>query len=214
MPWGGGRQERTTMSSAGIGRRSLLGAAGAAAAPHLAWAKALPKVAIHTAKGTIVVELESGRAPITSANFLHYVDTQRYDDGQIYRASRTPGMAPGNGSIQGWPNPISGRRYPPIAHESTTQTGIIHDAGTISMGRYGPGSATADFFICASREPYLDAHPDPADPYHQLKDNLGYAAFGHVVEGMDVVLKILALPTHGKVFVKEMQGQILTMRRA
>jgi peptidyl-prolyl cis-trans isomerase A (cyclophilin A) len=206
------------MDSAVIGRRSLLGAVGAAAlAPRRARAaKALPKVAIHTAKGVIVVELESRRAPITSANFLHYVDTKLYDDGQIYRASRTPGMPPGHGTIQGWPNPITVRRYPPIAHESTTQTGIIHDTGTISMGRYGPGSATADFFICASPEPYLDAHPE-----QEKGDNLGYAAFGHVVSGMDVVLKILALPTHGKAFVKEMQGQILTkpvpiitMRRA
>jgi peptidyl-prolyl cis-trans isomerase A (cyclophilin A) len=198
------------MDSAVIGRRSLLGAVGAAAVmPRRARAaKALPKVAIHTAKGTIVVELESGRAPITSANFLHYVDTKRYDDGQIYRASRTRGLPPGNGTIQGWPNPVAMRRYPPIAHESTTQTGLIHDTGTISMGRYGPGSATADFFICASPQPYLDAHPEA--PVDKMHSNLGYAAFGHVVSGMDVVLTILALPTNGKAYIKEMQGQILT----
>lgn len=205
------------MGSAVIGRRCLLGAAGAAAlAPRRARAaRALPKVAIHTAKGTIVVELESGRAPITSANFLHYVDTKLFDDGQIYRASRSVGQPPGNGTIQGWPNPLTVRRYPPIAHESTTHTGIIHDTGAISMGRYGPGSATADFFICASPQPYLDAHPEDKG------DNLGYAAFGHVVSGMDVVLKILALPTNGKAYIKEMRGQILTkpvpvltMRRA
>jgi peptidyl-prolyl cis-trans isomerase A (cyclophilin A) len=205
------------MDSAVIGRRSLLGAAGAAAlAPRRARAaKALPKVAIHTAKGVIVVELESGRAPITSTNFLHYVDTKLFDDGQIYRASRTKGEPPGHGDIQGWPNPTTVRRYPPIAHESTTQTGIIHDTGTISMGRFGPGTATADFFICASPLPYLDAHPE------EKGDNLGYAAFGHVISGMDVVLKILALPTNGKAYIKEMQGQILTkpvqiitMRRA
>lgn len=204
------------MDGAMIGRRSLLGAAGAAAVtPHRARAaRALPKVAIRTAKGVIVVELESRRAPLTSANFLHYVDTRMYDDGQFYRASRTRGLPPGNGTIQGWPNPTL-RRYPPIAHESTTQTGIIHDTGTISMGRFGPGSATADFFICASPQPYLDAHPEDKG------DNLGYAAFGHVVSGMEVVLKILALPTNGKAFIKEMQGQILTkpvpiltMRRA
>ncbi|HUO22191.1 MAG TPA: peptidylprolyl isomerase [Caulobacteraceae bacterium] len=209
------------MDSTTIGRRTLLaaGAAAVASAPHRARAaKALPKVTIHTARGVIVVELESGRAPLTSRNFLHYVDTKMYDDGQFYRASRTPGLPPGNGTIQGWPNPTI-RRYPPIAHESTTQTGLIHDTGTISMGRFGPGSATADFFICASPQPYLDAHPDETpDPMHS---NLGYAAFGHVISGMDVVLKILALPTNGKAFVKEMQGQILTkpvpiltMRRA
>jgi peptidyl-prolyl cis-trans isomerase A (cyclophilin A) len=196
------------MDNAAIGRRGLLGAVGAAAIlPRRARAKTLPKVAIHTAKGTIVVELETGRAPITSTNFLHYVDTKMYDDGQFYRASRTVGWPAGHGTIQGWPKPTI-RRYPPIAHESTTKTGIIHDTGTISMGRFGPGSATADFFICASPEPYLDAHPEETpDKYHS---NLGYAAFGHVVEGMDVVLKILALPTNGKAFIKEFQGQILT----
>ena len=199
------------MDNAMIGRRGLLAAAGAAVVlPRRARAAALPKVAIHTAKGTIVVELESGRAPITSRNFLHYVDTKLYDDGQIYRASRTVGQPPGHGTIQGWPNPTT-RRYPPIEHESTTKTGLLHDTGAISMGRYGVGSATADFFICASPEPYLDAHPDPDDPYHLPKiDNLGYPAFGHVIEGMDVVLKILALPTNGKAVIPTMKGQILT----
>jgi peptidyl-prolyl cis-trans isomerase A (cyclophilin A) len=186
-----------------IGRRGLLGAAGLLVAqPLAAQARAKPKVAIHTGRGLIVVELEAGRAPITAANFLHYVDTGKYDGGEIYRASRTPGE-PTHGTIQGWPA-ITTRRYPPIAHESTTKTGLIHDTGTISMGRYGPGSATADFFICASPEPYLDAHPD------EPGDNKGFAAFGQVVQGMEVVRKILALPTNGKAVIKEMRGQILT----
>ena len=192
------------MTSFTIGRRSLLGAAGLlAASPVYAAAGGKPRVAIHTAKGTIVVELENKRAPITTANFLHYVVDHKYDDGEFYRASRTPGE-PTHGTIQGWPNPVSTRRYPPVAHESTTKTGLIHDTGTISMGRFGPGSATADFFICASPEPYLDAHPD------QPGDNKGFAAFGQVVDGMDVVRAILALPTNGKAVIKEMQGQILT----
>jgi peptidyl-prolyl cis-trans isomerase A (cyclophilin A) len=197
------------MVTNGIGRRSLVGAAGLLAARPV-WAQAVaakPKVAMRTGRGLIVVELERGKAPITSANFLHYVSTGKYDDGQFYRASRTPGE-PNHGTIQGWPAPTT-RRYAPIAHESTTKTGLIHDTGTISMGRYGPGSATADFFICASPEPYLDAHPEEQST-DKLAFNLGYAAFGQVVEGMDVVLAILALPTNGKATVKEMQGQILT----
>jgi len=192
------------MDSATIGRRGLLGAAGlllCSPLPALA-AGGKPKVAIHTGRGLIVVELESGRAPITSANFLHYIKAGKYDGGSIYRASRTPGE-PTHGTIQGWPPP-SVRRFPPIAHESTEKTGLKHDTGTISMGRYGPNTATADFFICASPEPYLDAHPD------QPGDNQGYSAFGQVTQGMDIVRAILALPTHGKAYSKELRGQILT----
>jgi peptidyl-prolyl cis-trans isomerase A (cyclophilin A) len=191
------------MDSTAIGRRGLLGAVGLLT-PHTAWAapKARPKVAIHTGRGVIVVQLEGRRAPITTTNFLHYVDTAKFDGGEIYRASRTPGE-PTHGTIQGWPAPTT-RRFPPIAHESTTKTGLIHDTGTISMGRYGPGTATADFFICASPEPYLDAHPD------EPGDNQGFAAFGQVIEGMDVVSAILALPTNGKAFLKAMRGQMLT----
>jgi peptidyl-prolyl cis-trans isomerase A (cyclophilin A) len=192
------------MDGAGIGRRGVLGAAGLLLArPVVAHAqRAKPRVAIHTGRGLIVVELEAGKAPITTTNFLHYVTTKLYDGGQIYRASRTPNE-PTHGTIQGWPD-IHVRRYPPIAHESTLMTGLKHDTGTISMGRYAPGSATADFFICASPEPYLDADPD------RPGDNAGYSAFGQVVEGIEVVQKILSLPTNGKAYFKVMKGQMLT----
>jgi peptidyl-prolyl cis-trans isomerase A (cyclophilin A) len=82
-------------------------------------------------------------------------------------------------------------------------TGLKHKAGTISLTRNAPGTATADFFICASAEPYLDAHPGAPG------DNLGFAAFGQVVEGMAVVRKILALPTPGVARVPAMKGQML-----
>jgi peptidyl-prolyl cis-trans isomerase A (cyclophilin A) len=179
-------------------------------------ATAKPRVAIKTNHGVIVVELETQRAPLTSANFLHYVDTGRYDDGSFYRSSRTPG-APKEGTIVGGPSDKT-HRYPPIAHESTTLTGLRHTTGTISLGRYAPGSATADFFICVSPEPFLDAHPG-ARPTPQ-DDTLGYAAFGQVVQGMHVVRTILALPTPGKSRFPDMKGQwldpvvpIFTMRR-
>ena len=192
---------------AGIGRRSVLGAAGLWLADSVGARaeRAKPKVVILTGRGRIVVELEAEKAPITTTNFLHYVTAKLYNGGQIYRASRTPGMTD-HGTIQGWPDPLRVRRFPPIAHESTTKTGLKHDTGTISMGRYAPGTATADFFICASPEPYLDADPDRTDG----GDKLGYAAFGQVIEGLDVVLTILNLPTNGKAIIKEMKGQILT----
>ncbi|PIC01133.1 peptidylprolyl isomerase [Caulobacter sp. X] len=183
-----------------IARRALIGVVLAlAASPVLAAGK--PRVAIETDKGTIVVELEDKKAPITATNFLYYVDKHRFDGGQFFRANRAKG-APGAGSIQGQPKPYS-RRAPPIAHESTLKTGLKHKAGAISMGRDAPGSATADFFICASAQPYLDAKPGKSDA------DQGYAVFGYVVQGMDVVKKILAGRTDGPTNVPSMKGQIL-----
>lgn len=188
------------MTVSNIARRALIGAlAMLAASPALAAGK--PRVAIETDKGTIVVELEDQKAPITAKNFLYYVDKHRFDGGQFFRANRAKG-APGAGSIQGQPKPYS-RRAPPIAHESTLKTGLKHKTGAISMGRDAPGSATADFFICASPQPYLDAKPGKSDAAQ------GYAVFGYVVQGMDVVKKILAGRTDGQTDVPSMKGQIL-----
>ncbi len=190
------------MSRDGVGRRSLLGWAGLMAAPDMAMAAgAKPRVAIRTNHGTIVVELEVKRAPITTANFLRYVDIAAYDGGAFFRAAKEPGD-PTRGQIVAGANPKN-HPYPPIAHESTTQTGLRHVTGTISLGRFEPGSATSNFFICASSEPYLDAHPG------EPGDNLGYAAFGQVTSGMATVHKILSLPANGKTKFAEQRGQWL-----
>jgi peptidyl-prolyl cis-trans isomerase A (cyclophilin A) len=201
------------MSLKDVGRRSVLGWAGLLAVPDLALAApAKPKVAIRTDHGVITVELEARRAPLTAANFLNYVDNGNYDGGSFYRAARTPG-APTEGQIVGGPNPKS-HPFPPIAHESTTMTGLRHTTGTLSLGRFAPGTATGSFFICASPEPYLDAHPGAPG------DNFGFAAFGQVISGMSVVRKILSLPANGKSPFPDQKGQwldpavaILSMRR-
>lgn len=193
-----------------IERRILIAAVAACAilplpafaAANAAPADAKPRVAIETERGVIVVELEAKKAPLTTANFLRYVDSGRYNGGQFFRASRTPGVA-GGGTIQADAAPTA-RLFRPVAHESTQATGLRHKAGTISMARNAPGSATSGFFICASAQPFLDAHPGAKG------DNQGFAAFGRVVEGMAVVRKILALPTNGKTSVPDMKGQILT----
>ncbi len=191
------------MSGEGIVRRQVLGAAALlATAPAAAFAaSSKPRVAIRTSHGTIVVELEAQKAPLTAANFLHYVDAGKYDGGSFFRAARTPG-APREGTIVGQAAPRQ-RPFPPIAHESTTQTGLRHVEGTISLGRFAPGSATDGFFICASVEPYLDAHPGAPG------DNLGFAAFGQTVEGLGVVHKILSLPTSAKAPFPDQRGQWL-----
>jgi peptidyl-prolyl cis-trans isomerase A (cyclophilin A) len=186
-----------------IARRSLIGAGGLIAlGPRMAFAApAKTRVALQTGQGLIVVELEDKKAPITSANFLRYVDTRKYDGGMFYRASRTVGL-PSHGSIQAGPSPTA-RHFPPIAHEPTSKTGLRHKTGTISLTRNEPGSATSDFFICASDQPYLDAHPG------EPGDNQGFAVFGHVVEGMAVVHKILAMHTSKTAPIPAMKGQML-----
>lgn len=201
--------------SGALERRSfVLGAGLVMAAPQVVLAApAKPRVVIKTSRGPIVVELESRKAPLTSANFLRYVDAQAYDGGTFFRAARTDG-APKEGTIVGAPA-AKVRPFPPIAHESTTKTGLKHLNGTISLGRFDPGTATNNFFICVGDQPYLDAHPG------EPGDNLGYAAFGQVVSGMAVVQKILSLPTNGETKFKDQRGQwlkppvpIVSMRRA
>ena len=165
---------------------------------------AVPKspvyVALDTPQGRIVIELAVAQAPITTANFLRYVDRKLYDKATFFRASRAPG-AVDYGLIQGGLQNVGA--LPPIAHEPTSQTGLKHVDGAVSIARTAPGTATSDFFICIGDAPYLDANPAGTG------DNLGFAAFGRVVQGMDVAKKILALPTPGKAINPVMKGQIL-----
>ncbi len=157
-------------------------------------------VALDTPQGRIVIELAVAQAPITTANFLRYVDRKLYDKATFFRASRAPG-AVDYGLIQGGLQGVGA--LPPIAHEPTSQTGLKHTDGAVSIARTAPGTATSDFFICIGDAPYLDANPAGTG------DNLGFAAFGRVVQGMDVAKKILALPTPGKAINPVMKGQIL-----
>ena len=191
------------MSGEPLARRTVLaGAALVGLAPRVALAAARPQVLLHTAKGDIVVELEAAKAPLTCANFLHYVAAGKYDGGDFYRATRSPG-APADGTIVAGPAPRQ-RPFPPIAHESTTMSGLRHVDGTISLGRFDPGSATDTFFICLGDQPYLDAHPGAKG------DNLGYAAFGRVMRGMAVVRAIHNGRTGGASPFPDQKGQWLS----
>jgi peptidyl-prolyl cis-trans isomerase A (cyclophilin A) len=152
-------------------------------------------VAIDTSVGRIVVALDKTHAPVTTANFLHYADTHRFDGESFYRA-----MPNGSGGlIQGGIRSNALKLFPPIKHEPTSETGLHHVAGAISMANAGPGTARADFFILASDIPAFDA--TATDP--------GFAVFGHVVEGMDVVQKILASPVSATKGEGAMKGQML-----
>lgn len=137
------------------------------------------RIQMKTIKGTIVVELNGKKAPITTNNFLRYVDSGKLDGANIWRAADS---GP-SGFIQGT---ARGPTFPPIPHESTAETGLLHTDGSISMSRFDPGTATADFVFCVGDNTYMDAGREGSE------DKLGYATFGYVVAGMDVVRAILA----------------------
>ena len=163
----------------------------------------LVPIAIDTSLGRIVVALDRGHAPVTTANFLHYVDTQRFDGENFYRAMHTPDANGADGGlIQGGITTDARKLFPPIAHEPTTQTGLHNVAGAISMANAGPKTAKADFFILVSDMPSLDANGPGGDAN-------GFAAFGHVTEGMDVVKKIWSSPVSATKGVGAMKGQML-----
>ena len=154
-------------------------------------AKDVVEVALDTSVGRIVLALDKARAPVTTANFLKYVDSGRFNGESFYRAMNFPG---GGGIVQGGITSDGRKLYPAIAHEPVSQTGIKHVAGTVSMAAFSPGTAKADFFILTSDIPSFDAT---------------FAAFGHVVEGMDVVKAIQASPTSPTKGEGVMKGQML-----
>lgn len=162
-------------------------------------------VLIETTMGDITVSIETERAPVTVANFLRYVDEDRFDGTHFYRAMHLDWGEPPNGLLQGGTQMDPDRVLDPIAHEPTSQTGLSHTNGALSMARYDPGTATGDFSIMIKDQTGLDADPTSSDPNLQL----GFAVFGYVVDGMDVVQAIHALPPDPEKGEGWMKGQLL-----
>ena len=161
----------------------------------LAVAVPLPRVAFRTDLGDFVVEVDEGRAPASARNFLRYVDAGRYRGGAFHRTVNTspdnqPGKAVKIDVVQAGAAP--GKDFPPVALERTRDTGLTHVDGAISMARDGPDTATSDFFVCVGPQPELD-HGGRRNP-----DGQGFAAFGRVVSGMDVIRRIHAAPARGQ----------------
>lgn len=160
-------------------------------------------VEIDTSLGRIVVALDQAHAPVTSANFLHYVDTHRYDGQVFYRAMHVPDQNGADGGlIQGGITTDARKLFPPIAHEPTSATGLHNVTGAISLANAGPGTGRADFFILVSDMPGLDAGGPGGDAN-------GFASFGRVTEGMDVVRKIWSSPVSASKGTGAMKGQML-----
>ncbi len=149
-----------------------------------------PHVEIQTQFGDIEIELYPDQAPKTVAAFLSYIDSGYYKRCSFYRVlsdDNQPSNAPKTELIQGgiWKtkNKIASS-LKGIPHETTQQTKILHKSGMISLARLAPGTATTEFFICVGNQPGLDYGGE------NIEDHQGYAAFGKVIKGMDVVRKI------------------------
>jgi peptidyl-prolyl cis-trans isomerase A (cyclophilin A) len=154
------------------------------------------RVRVETALGAFEVELDAGRAPVTVANFLKYVDGGFYDGGRVHRSARLETQAERPVKIeviQAGINPSRrGDAFPAIPLERTSVSGILHRDGTISMARSGPDTAVSDFFICIGDQPSLD-FGGARNP-----DGQGFAAFGRIVAGRDVVRAIHKAPAGGE----------------
>jgi len=184
---------------------ALLALAAAKPAPKPAPPPDRADVAITTELGVITVALDGKHAPVTTANFLRYVDQKRFDGTVFYRAMRLDWGPQPNGLIQGGTQNNPKRILKPIAHEPTSATGILHKAGAISMARFQPGTATGDFSILLSDLNGLDANPAASDAEVQA----GFAAFGNVLTGMDVVRKIFDSPLSPTAGAGVLKGQML-----
>lgn len=150
----------------------------------------IPHVVIETKYGEIELELYADKAPATVAAFLSYIDSGFYENTSFYRVlnvSNQPSNAPKTEILQGglWRTKNEkARSIPGIPHESTGKTGVKHKDGVISVARLAPGTAGSEFFICIDDQPGLDEGGE------NVEDKLGYAAFGKVIKGMNIVRKI------------------------
>ncbi|WP_022687290.1 peptidylprolyl isomerase [Sphingomonas phyllosphaerae] len=156
----------------------------------------LTRVVLTTAAGPIVIGVDSRAAPVTAANFLKFVDGKKLDGVSFYRAVK---VANGFGLVQFGTRNDRARTLPAIKHEPTTQTGLSHTDGTISMAMAAPGTASGDFFVVVGDLPSMDA----------TAGQPGFAAFGRVLEGMDVIRTILLAPTSPTLGDGAMKGQML-----
>ena len=150
------------------------------------------RVVVQTELGDIEIEVDSGRAPITAANFLRYVDLKHYDGGTFHRTVKMDNQPDNQIKIEVIQAGVNADRakegFPPIALERTNKTGLSHKDGVVSMARGAPDSATSGFFICINDQPSLD-FGGMRNP-----DGQGFAAFGRVVRGIDVVRRIQRAP--------------------
>lgn len=184
----------------------------AALIPGAAVAQSTVRVQIETDFGLITAEIDTVRAPITATNFLKYVDSGMYAGGSFYRTVRMDNQPDTDVKIEVIQGGIARERrddrLPAIPMEPTGDTGILHLNGVLSMARGGPDTAQGEFFICIGPQPELDQGG------LRNSDGWGFAAFGRVFDGMDVVRRIQAKEAEGQFFAEGERVQIIGIRRA
>jgi peptidyl-prolyl cis-trans isomerase A (cyclophilin A) len=180
------------------GLLAVVGAAGAAGDD------AGDRIVMETAVGEIEIEIYEQQAPVTADNFLRLADGGHLDGATFYRTvspsndNGSPVISVIQGGLGEAPSPFS-----PIAHETTRETGLAHLDGTISMARAEVGTASSEFFICIGDQPALDFGGA------RNSDGQGFAAFGRVVRGMNVVRRIHSLPANAPTDSDYVKGQLL-----
>ena len=159
-----------------------------------------PIIIIDTPIGQIIAELYHTKAPITVNNFLSYIEQNRYDDCHFYRVVHSKNQPQNNIQIEVIQGGLGFEKHPmeliPIKHETTKKTGILHKNGTISMARLEPGTASSEFFICIKDQPELN-FGGKRNP-----DGQGFAAFGKVIKGMNIVKNIQNLDSQDQILEK------------
>lgn len=167
-------------------------------------------IEIITDLGPIVAEIYPDKAPITCTNFIKYIENNKFEEAHFYRVVRLDNQPDNDIKIEviqgGLGFDVEESPFPPIQHETTYETGILHKDGSISMARAEPGTASSEFFICIGDQPELD-FGGKRNP-----DGQGFAAFGKVIEGMDIVKKIQNLPTNGQMLIEPLKIKSVRMQ--
>ena len=167
------------------------------------------KVEIKTEIGSIITELYSEKAPVTCENFLKYIENKNYDNASFYRVVNMNNQPNNEIKIEviqgGLGFNSEATSFLPIIHETTKETGLLHKDGTLSMARLEPGTASSEFFICIGNQPELDFGG------RRNKDGQGFAAFGQVIEGMEIVRKIQQLQDKNQMLIDQVKIHSITI---
>jgi len=149
------------------------------------------KIEIKTDLGSIIAELYPDKAPISCLNFVKYIENNKFEGASFYRVVRMDNQPVNNVKIEviqgGLGFDVIDSPYPPIKHESTVETGMLHKNGILSMARAAPGTASSEFFICIGDQPELDFGGQ------RNTDGQGFATFGKVIKGMNIVREIQSM---------------------